>query len=252
MRIEAMKKLLTALLFAPLLAFASGAELHLDKAPVSTEPAALQNGAKLFVNYCLNCHGASYMRYNRLQQIGLSEQMIKDNLMFTADKVGEPMRIAMQRDEAKEWFGAAPPDLTVVARSRASEFGSGADWLYTYLRGFYRDSERPTGWNNVIFENVGMPHVLYELQGEQLAKVSEKDDGHGGKIKEIHLEQGKPGKMSKDEYDKATADLVSYLVWMGEPMAETRKTIGTVVLAFLGLLFVLSYLLKKNYWKDIH
>ena len=220
MRIEAMKKLLTALLFAPLLAFASGAELHLDKAPVSTEPAALQNGAKLFVNYCLNCHGASYMRYNRLQQIGLSEQMIKDNLMFTADKVGEPMRIAMQRDEAKEWFGAAPPDLTVVARSRASEFGSGADWLYTYLRGFYRDSERPTGWNNVI--------------------------------KEIHLEQGKPGKMSKDEYDKATADLVSYLVWMGEPMAETRKTIGTFVIAFLGLLFVLSYLLKKNYWKDIH
>ena len=252
MRMNAMKKLLTALLFAPLLAVASGPELHLDKAPVSTEPAALQNGAKLFVNYCLNCHGASYMRYNRLQQIGLSEQMIKDNLMFTADKIGEPMRIAMQRDEAKAWFGAAPPDLTVVARSRASEFGSGADWLYTYLRGFYRDSERPTGWNNVVFENVGMPHVLYELQGEQIAKISEHDDGHGGKTKEIHIEQGKPGKMSKDEYDKATADLVSYLVWMGEPMAETRKSIGTFVIAFLGLLFVLSYLLKKNYWKDIH
>ena len=247
-----MKKLLTSLLFAPLLAFASGAELHLDKAPVSTDPAALQNGAKLFVNYCLNCHGASYMRYNRLQELGLSEQAIKDNLMFTADKVGEPMRIAMQRDEAKAWFGAAPPDLTVISRSRASEFGSGADWLYTYLRSFYRDSERPTGWNNVVFENVGMPHVLYELQGEQIAKVTEKDDGHGGKAKEISLELAKPGKMSKDEYDKATADLVSYLVWMGEPMAETRKTIGTVVLAFLGLLFVLSYLLKRNYWKDIH
>ena len=252
MRMKAMKKLLTSLLFAPLLAIASGPELHLDKAPVSTEPAALQNGAKLFVNYCLNCHGASYMRYNRLQQIGLSEQMIKDNLMFTAEKIGEPMRIAMQRDEAKAWFGAAPPDLTVIARSRASEFGSGADWLYTYLRSFYRDSERPTGWNNVIFENVGMPHVLYELQGEQVAKVTEADDGHGGKVKTISLEQGKPGKMSKEEYDKATADLVSYLVWMGEPMADTRKTIGTVVLAFLGLLFVLSYLLKKNYWKDVH
>ncbi len=250
--ISLVKKLLATALFAPLLAVASGPELHLDKAPVSTDPAALANGAKLFVNYCLNCHGASYMRYNRLQQIGLSEQMIKDNLMFTADKVGEPMRIAMQREEAKVWFGAAPPDLTVIARSRASEFGSGADWLYTYLRGFYRDSERPTGWNNVIFENVGMPHVLYELQGEQIAKVSEVDDGHGGKVKTISLEQGKPGKMSKEEYDKATADLVSYLVWMGEPMAETRKTIGTVVLAFLGLLFVLSYLLKKNYWKDIH
>lgn len=252
MRMKAMKKLLTSLLFAPLLAVASGPELHLDKAPVSTDPAALQNGAKLFVNYCLNCHGASYMRYNRLQQIGLSEQMIKDNLMFTADKIGEPMRIAMQRDEAKVWFGAAPPDLTVIARSRASEFGSGADWLYTYLRGFYRDSERPTGWNNVVFENVGMPHVLYELQGEQVAKIEEKDDGHGGKIKEIHLEQGKPGKMSKEEYDKATADLVSYLTWMGEPMAETRKGIGKVVIAFLGVLFVLSYLLKKNYWKDVH
>ena len=250
--ISLVKKLLATALFAPLLAVASGPELHLDKAPVSTDPAALANGAKLFVNYCLNCHGASYMRYNRLQQIGLSESMIKDNLMFTADKIGEPMRIAMQREEAKVWFGAAPPDLTVIARSRASEFGSGADWLYTYLRGFYRDSERPTGWNNVIFENVGMPHVLYELQGEQIAKVSEADDGHGGKVKTISLEQGKPGKMSKEEYDKATADLVSYLVWMGEPMAETRKTIGTVVLAFLGLLFVLSYLLKKNYWKDIH
>lgn len=250
--ISLVKKLLATALFAPLLAVASGPELHLDKAPVSTDPAALANGAKLFVNYCLNCHGASYMRYNRLQQIGLSEQMIKDNLMFTAEKIGEPMRIAMQRDEAKAWFGAAPPDLTVIARSRASEFGSGADWLYTYLRSFYRDSERPTGWNNVIFENVGMPHVLYELQGEQVAKVTEADDGHGGKVKTISLEQGKPGKMSKEEYDKATADLVSYLVWMGEPMAETRKTVGTVVLAFLGLLFVLSYLLKKNYWKDIH
>ncbi|WP_153161206.1 MULTISPECIES: cytochrome c1 [Zoogloea] len=252
MRMKAMKKLLTSLLFAPLLALASGPELHLDKAPVSTEPAALQNGAKLFVNYCLNCHGASYMRYNRLQQIGLSEQMIKDNLMFTADKIGEPMRIAMQRDEAKVWFGAAPPDLTVISRSRASEFGSGADWLYTYLRGFYRDSERPTGWNNVVFENVGMPHVLYELQGEQVAKVEEKDDGHGGKTKVIHLEQGKPGTMSKEDYDKSVADLVSFLTWMGEPMAETRKSIGSIVIAFLGVLFVLSYLLKKNYWKDIH
>ncbi|MCK6376581.1 MAG: cytochrome c1 [Zoogloea sp.] len=252
MRMKAMKKLLTSLLFAPLLALASGPELHLDKAPVSTEPAALQNGAKLFVNYCLNCHGASYMRYNRLQEIGLSEQMIKDNLMFTADKIGEPMRIAMQRDEAKGWFGAAPPDLTVIARSRASEFGSGADWLYTYLRGFYRDSERPTGWNNVVFENVGMPHVLYELQGEQVAKIEEKDDGHGSKIKEIHLEQGKPGTLSKEDYDKSVADLVSFLTWMGEPMAQTRKSIGSIVIAFLGVLFVLSYLLKKNYWKDIH
>jgi ubiquinol-cytochrome c reductase cytochrome c1 subunit len=247
-----LKKLFLASLFAPLVAVASGPELHLDKAPVSTDPAALQHGAKLFVNYCLNCHGASYVRYNRLEDIGLTDQAIKDNLMFTADKIGEQMKIAMQPAEAKVWFGAAPPDLSVIARSRASEFGSGADWLYTYLRTFYRDPERPTGWNNVVFENVGMPHALYELQGQQFAKVAEKDDGHGGKVKEVSLELAKPGKLSKDEYDKAVGDLVSFLVWMGEPVAEKRKSIGVVVLIALAGLFVLSYALKKNYWKDIH
>ena len=250
-----MKKFLIALLFTPLLALASGGNVHLDKWPGSvSDKASLQNGAKLFVNYCLNCHGASYMRYTNLTQLGLTEDQVRDNLMFTSDKIGGLMAVAARSDEQKLWFGATPPDLTIIARARgdAGAPKAGADWLYTYLRSFYRDANRPTGWNNVIFENVGMPHVLYELQGEQVAKVSEADDGHGGKVKTITLEQGKPGKMSKEEYDKATADLVSYLVWMGEPMAETRKTIGTVVLAFLGLLFVLSYLLKKNYWKDIH
>jgi len=246
------KKLLGAALLVPTLALASGAELHLDKAPVSKDPANLQNGAKLFVNYCLNCHGASYLRYNRLTDIGLTEQQIKDNLMFTADKVGEQMKIALRREDGKKWFGAAPPDLTVIARSRASEFGSGADWIYTYLRGFYRDTERPTGWNNVVFENVGMPHILWELQGEQHAKISEVDDGHGGKKKEIELELAKPGKLSKAEYDQAVADLVSFMVWMGEPVAETRKTIGAFVLAGLAVLFALSFALKKAYWKDIH
>ncbi len=246
------KKLLGAALLVPALAMASGPELHLDKAPVSTDPANLQNGAKFFVNYCLNCHGASYMRYNRLTDIGLTEDQIRDNLMFTADKVGEQMKIALRRDDGNAWFGAAPPDLTVIARSRSSEFGSGADWIYTYLRQFYRDPNRPTGWNNVVFENVGMPHVLWELQGEQHAKISEVDDGHGGKHKEIELELVKPGKLSKAEYDQAVADLVSYLVWMGEPVASERKTIGAYVLAGLVLLFALSFALKKAYWKDIH
>lgn len=246
------KKLFLASLFAPLVAVASGPELHLDKAPTSHDPTSVQHGAKLFVNYCLNCHGASYVRYNRLEDIGLSAEAIKDNLMFTADKIGEQMRIAMQPADAKVWFGAAPPDLSVIARSRASEFGSGADWLYTYLRTFYRDPARPTGWNNVVFENVGMPHALYELQGQQVAKVSEKDDGHGNKVKEIHLELVQPGKLSKEEYDKAVGDLVSYLVWMAEPVAEKRKAIGTWVLIALAGLFVLSFALKKNYWKDIH
>jgi len=246
------KRLFAAALFAPVVAMAAGAELHLDKAPVSMDGAALQHGAKLFVNYCNNCHGASSLRFNRLKDIGLSEALIKDNLMFTSDKLGEQMKVAMQRGEGKAWFGAAPPDLTLVARARASEAGSGADWLYTYLRSFYRDPTRPTGWNNTIFPNVGMPHVLWQLQGDQVAHVEEKDDGHGGKISETTLELAKPGTMTVEDYDKSVADLVSFLVWMGEPVAEKRKTIGTFVLIFLAGLFVLSYALKKNYWRDIH
>lgn len=242
------KRAAAVALFAPALALAAGAELHLDKAPVSKDPAALQHGAKIFVNYCLNCHGASYLRYNRLQEIGLSEQLIRDNLLFTADKTGDQMKIAMQRDEAKVWFGVTPPDLSVIARARASEFGSGADWLYTYLRQFYRDPARPTGWNNVIFANVGMPHVLWQLQGEQVAKITQGADG----ATHVELQLVKPGLLSAEEYDKTVADLVSFLVWMGEPVAEKRRTIGTVVLIFLAGLFVLSYALKKNYWKDVH
>ncbi|HEY3432509.1 MAG TPA: cytochrome c1 [Rhodocyclaceae bacterium] len=236
-----MKKLFVALLFAPLFAWASGAELHLDKAPDrSGDQAALQNGAKLFVNYCLGCHSASYMRYNRLKDIGLSEQQIKDNLLFTADKTGELMRISMQRDDAKVWFGAAPPDLTVIARARASEFGTGPDWLYTYLRGFYRDTERPSGWNNTVFPNVGMPHVLWELQGEQALGEDHK------------LTLAKPGKLKPEEFDAAVADLVGYLKYMGEPMSELRKTLGWIVLAALAVLFVFTYALKREYWKDVH
>jgi len=236
-----MKKLLFVLLFAPLVALASGTELHLDKAPDKAgDMAALQNGAKVFVNYCLNCHSASYMRYNRLRDLGLSEDQIRDNLMFTADKVGELMRISMQRAESKSWFGAAPPDLSIIARARASEFGSGSDWLYTYLRGFYRDDKRPTGWNNVVFENVGMPHALWELQGQQVM-------GEGHK-----LSIAKPGKLKPQEYDALVADLVGYLQYMAEPTAQTRKQLGVVVLIALAVLFVFAYALKREFWKDVH
>jgi ubiquinol-cytochrome c reductase cytochrome c1 subunit len=236
-----MKKLLASLLMAPVLAFAAGAELHLDKAPDrARDMAALQNGAKIFVNYCLSCHSASYMRYNRLKDIGLSDDQVRENLLFTADKVGEPMRISMQRAEAKQWFGAAPPDLTVIARARASEFGSGSDWLYTYLRGFYRDETRPTGWNNTVFANVGMPHALWELQGEQVM-----GEDH-------HLKLAKPGKLKPEEYDAMVADLVGFLKYMGEPVGEFRKSLGVAVLIVLALLFVLSYALKREFWKDIH
>ena len=237
-----MKKLLMALLFAPLMAFASGAALHLDKAPdVQGDKAALQNGAKLFVNYCLNCHGASYLRYNRLTELGLTEQQVKDNLMFTAEKIGEQLRVGIRAEEARKWFGATPPDLTITARARASEYGSGADWLYTYLRSFYADEKRPTGWNNVVFENVGMPHVFWELQGKQEL------DHQTHKLKLVE-----PGTMSPAEYDKQVADLVGFLVWMAEPTAGFRKNLGFGVLIFLAGLFVVAYALKKEYWKDIH
>jgi ubiquinol-cytochrome c reductase cytochrome c1 subunit len=241
MKANNMKKFLLALLFAPITAFATGAALHLDKAPdVQGDKAALQNGAKVFVNYCLNCHGASYVRYNRLLELGLTEQQVKDNLMFTAEKIGEPMRVAARTAEQKQWFGATPPDLSLIARSRASEDGSGADWLYTYLRSFYRDENRPTGWNNTVFENVGMPHVLWELQGQQALNH------------ETHkLEAAVPGKLTSAEYDKQVADLVGFLVWAAEPGAGFRKQLGFGVLAFLVVLFGFAYALKKEYWKDI-
>ncbi len=240
-----LKKTLAALALAvPLTTGIASAneEIPLDKAPVNLKDAAsLQRGAKTFVNYCLNCHSANYMRYSRLTDLGLTEDQIKSNLMFATDKVGNTMSIAMKTKEAKEWFGATPPDLTVVSRSR------GADWLYTYLRGFYRDESRPTGWNNVAFDKVGMPHVLWELQGSQVLKV-EKHGEH--ETKKLVLEQA--GKMTGPEYDAFVADLVNYLVYMGEPMKVKRMEIGLYVLAVLSILFVFSYLLKQEYWNDIH
>lgn len=247
------KKILVVLLFAPLAALAA-AELELDKAPDrARDVEALQHGAQIFINYCLNCHSASAMRYNRLMDLGLSEQQIKDNLLFTADKVGEPMTVALRRADAKLWFGAAPPDLSVIARARSSELGSGADWLYTYLRSFYRDESRPTGWNNVVFPNVGMPHILWELQGEQVAHFSEKVDANGNKATEFEkFELVKPGKLTPEQYDAAVGDLVGYLVFMGEPVAGFRKTLGAAVLIVLAVLFVFAYQLKKEFWKDVH
>ncbi|MBI3524918.1 MAG: cytochrome c1 [Betaproteobacteria bacterium] len=239
-----MKKLLFLVIMAlcaPLAGFASEGGPHLDKAPDRTnDPAALQHGAKIFVNYCQSCHSASYMRYNRLRDIGLNETQIRENLIFSSDKVGDLMKVAMQPAEAKAWFGVAPPDLTVIARARASEAGSGADWLYTYLRSFYRDDTRPTGWNNLVFENVGMPHVLWQLQGQQVL-------GEGHK-----LSLAKPGTLKPAEYDALVADLVGYLQYMGEPVAQTRKRVGIFVLIGLAVLFAFAYALKREYWKDVH
>ena len=246
-----MKKLLAifalaGLVFAaPVMANEGG--VPLDSAPnQSSDTSALQRGAKLFVNYCLNCHGASAMRYNRLRDIGLSEEQIQKNLLFTSDKVGDLMHIAMSRDDAKKWFGAVPPDLSVIARAR------GSDWLYTYLRTFYRDDTRPTGWNNLVFDKVGMPHVLWELQGQQVPKYAEVKSEHGEVEKKlVGFELAVPGKMSKVEYDQAAADLVTYLDWMAEPAGNLRKRLGVWVLLFIGVFFVLAWRLNAVYWKDI-
>lgn len=218
----------------------------LEPAPINTTDLfSLQRGAKLFVNYCLNCHGASMMRYNRLRDIGLTEDQIRENLLFTADKVGETMTIAMQPKDAKQWFGAAPPDLSVIARAR------GNAWLYTYLRTFYRDDTRVTGWNNLVFPSVGMPHVLWELQGQRAAKFAE-EEVHGEKVhKFVGFEQLTPGKMTPLQYDTAVADLVGYLAWMSEPAQNHRKRLGVWVLLFLGVFTFLAWRLNAAYWKDV-
>jgi ubiquinol-cytochrome c reductase cytochrome c1 subunit len=233
---------------------AAGGGIALDQFPKDklNDMAALQNGAKLFVNYCLNCHSASYMRYNRLQDIGLKNEQIAANLIFTGGKVGDLMKAAIDPREAKEWFGATPPDLTVVARSRASGAGSGADYLYTFLRTFYRDETRPTGWNNAAFPSVGMPHVLWELQGPQQAVYENVNDGHGGTA---HVFKGveplSAGQLSEADYNSAVGDLVAFMTWMAEPMAKDRVRIGVGVLIFLSIFFVIAWRLNASFWKDV-
>ena len=241
------KYILLVLCLLPITAFASGVEVKLDRAQIQTnDNLSLQRGAQTFVNYCLTCHSADYMRYNRLRDLGLTEKQISENLIFTGQKPGGLMNSAMVKKEAKQWFGVPPPDLSVIARSR------GADWLYTYLRQFYRDESTATGWNNLVFDRAAMPHVFYQLQGEQTLKVEMVDDGHGGKHELKTLEMSKPGTLSKAEYDRQIADLVNYLVYLGEPAASTRVQIGIVVLLFLFFMLGLTYALKHEYWRDIH
>ena len=276
-----MKKIIcTLLLLTPALALGSAGP-KLERAPVNThDTPSLQHGAQVFVNYCLSCHSASYMRYNRLTDLQLTEQQIKDNLMFAADKVGETMTVAMRSKDAAQWFGVPPPDLTVIARSR------GADWLYTYLRGFYPDKSRPMGWNNVVFPNVGMPHVLYALQGVRPLTVVEvspiRDEKSGATTgyqrqtsvfdvtgaRSNRLEKlagadhhafveykwGEPvgGQFSVQQFDELVADLVNYLVYMGEPSANARTRYGIYTLLYVVLLIAVTYVLKRAYWKDVH
>jgi ubiquinol-cytochrome c reductase cytochrome c1 subunit len=223
-------------LLFPFTALAAAVGYRLDKSPHDPrDVASLQAGARTYVNYCLGCHGLQFMRYNALTDIGLSEAQIKEYLLFTAEKVGDPMKAVQDPKEAKAWFGVPPPDLSVVARSR------GADWLYSYLRTFYRDPKTVTGWNNAVFRNVAMPHALWTLQGER-----------GWDEKEHKLTEISKGSLSPTQYDATVRDLVNFLVYVGEPAAASRKAIGIAVLfVLLGVLFPLTYWLKKEFWKDV-
>ena len=208
--------------------------------------ASMQRGAQIFVNYCLSCHSAEYSRYNRVgKDLGISDELVSENLIFTTDKYGEKtkvgslMKTTMTTEYAEAAFGTAPPDLSLIARSR------GTHWLYNYLRGFYIDETRPMGVNNGVFANVGMPHVLEELEG--LKKAVKDEDGVI-----TGFEQVTQGSMTSVQYDQAMHDLVAFLDYMAEPYKQTRKNVGTGVILFLLVLLVLSYLLKKEYWKDVH
>ena len=230
-----MKCLIYAMFFLPLLGWTAETGYRLDRSPHEpTDLVSLQSGARTYVNYCLGCHGAQYVRYNSLTELGLTEDQIRDNLLFTGEKVGDMMRTPMRPQDAKKIFGVAPPDLSVIARVR------GADWLYTYLRTFYRDAKTATGWNNAVFTNVAMPHALWQLQGER---------GYD-REKRQWVELNK-GTLSPTEYDALVRDLVNFLAYISEPQAQSRKAIGIVVLFVLAVLFLLMWLLKREYWKDV-
>jgi len=208
------------------------------------DQAALQHGAKLFVNYCLSCHTAQYMRYKRMaQDLGLSEDQVEKNLIFTDQRIGDTMTVAMRPQDASRWFGKAPPDLSVVAR-RKGPADEGADWLLAFLKGFYADPKSASGWNNTVLQNAAMPNVLSALQGIQKPVFDE----HGN-IRELELVQ--TGSLTPEAYDRAVHDLVSYLVYMGEPARLQRSRIGPWVLLYLVIFTLLAYLLKHEYWKDV-
>ncbi len=226
--------------------------IALDRMPNKTNDlGALQHGAKLFVNYCLSCHSAAFMRYNRLTDIGLTEQQIKDNLLFATDRVGETMKASLDPKQAKDWFGTNPPDLSVIARSRAGAGGSGADYLYTFLRTYYRDDTTTTGWNNLTFPIVAMPHVLWELSGERKPVFEEKQE-QGRKVVIFKgWQQVTPGTMTPLQYDQAVGDLVAYMQWMAEPVQNTRVRVGVWVLLFLLVFTFVAWRLNAAFWKDI-
>lgn len=245
-----MKKLI-ALVFASLASIAQaneGGALEHSGADLSDQ-ASLQRGAALYTNYCLGCHSLKYMRYSRMAaDLGLTEEQVMRSLNFTGAKFGEQMTIAMPAADAEKWIGKAPPDLSLTARVRG-----GPDWIYTYLKSFYRDSSRPLGWNNTLFPNVGMPNVLWELQGTQSAVFNPAEGAHaGGSPVFSHFVQAQPGRLDGEQFDQVARDLSNFLQYVAEPAGLKRQQIGVWVLAFLSVLTFLTWLLKNEYWRDVH
>lgn len=238
-----MKKLILSLILATVTPATLAAEATEPLDPVYInldDKVSLQRGAQLFVNYCLSCHSAAYMRYSRMaDDLGIGDQSLRDNMLFGDARPGDLMKVTMAEEDARQWFGTAPPDLSLITRSRQPE------WFYSYMRRFYIDPESPHGWNNSLFENVAMPHVLQELQGVQ--RLTGHDDQGNPQFEML-----KPGTMSPEEYDKAMQDLTNFMVYLGEPAKLERYGIGAIVMLFLGVLLMLVYLLKKEYWRDIH
>ena len=239
--------LLTVCIFTPFTAHAAGGAklMHMDVD--LSDMAALQRGASTFANYCMGCHSAEYMRYSRMgEDLGISEDILKTNFMFGDQKAGETMTIAMDKLDAERFWGVLPPDLSVIARSR------GPDYLYTYLKTFYRDETRPFGVNNLVLKNASMPHVLWDLQGMQALDLPTEEEGvhHTPTYEDLKLVT--PGTQSVEEYDQTIQDLVNYLVYMGEPIKLERSKIGIWVMLYLVIFAVVAYLLKKEYWRDIH
>lgn len=217
-------------------AIAAPSSVKLDSAHINLrDEASLQRGAQTFVNYCMGCHAASFMRYSRMaKDLGLSEDMVRQNLMFVTDTIGDTMTISMRAEDAQKWFGVAPPDLSVIARSRS------VDWLYTYLRTYYLDDSTIMGTNNLAYTNVAMPHVLWEQQGYKTMDT----DGN--------LVSATQGNLSNREYDLLVRDLVNFLAYISEPSKLQRLDLGKWVLLYLFIFFLVAYPLKRAFWKDVH
>jgi ubiquinol-cytochrome c reductase cytochrome c1 subunit len=237
--------LLTGLLFA---APARAAEEGGDMPHAGTDlgdTASLQRGAKLFMNYCSGCHSLKYLRYSRMaDDLDLTPDDVQNNLNFTGSKVGEHIQVALSEDEGKQFFGKMPPDLSLIARVR------GSDWIYNYLKSFYLDESRPVGWNNTVFPNASMPNPLWQLQGLQHAQLGKADAGGDRPVEKLLLVQ--PGTQNAQQFDQTARDITAFLEYAGEPAALQRQSLGVWVILFLAFFTFLAWLLKKDYWRDVH